>query len=136
MTRGVSRESAGNCYGRLVRTPDPRLRDLVDALRLVAAEPEVQRGALGALRVIASDIARGEPAGGLFDVQLARDGVIPPEVAELVAQIDASFDELVERGIDAAWTAAALRDDPRWATMRALARRALALLGAGREPPP
>jgi predicted glycosyl hydrolase (DUF1957 family) len=108
---------------------DERLANLVSALMLVAAEPSEQENALPAFREIAEQIRRGEVEVALLDRQLAREGILPDEVAGLVRQIDETFDRLIEAKANTTLEDAACLHGERWNTLRQLAREALRALG-------
>jgi hypothetical protein len=116
---------------------DDRLVNLIDALQLVAADPDHQARALQAFRDIAAEIRRGETPVQLLDLTLVREGVIPEPVRFIVQEIDLLFDELVERDDDArVFAPSALKTDPTWNRLRVQARAALHILGIPRRHPP
>jgi hypothetical protein len=114
---------------------DGRLANLVDALQLAAAGPEQQAGALPAFRRIAAEIRSGKSVA-LLDEQLRRENLLPEEVASAIRRIDELFDILLQQDDQQAFSASALQASPLWREMRAVARRALDLLGVPLRPPP
>lgn len=117
-------------------TPDEdRYAILVQALAAIASEPTEQARLLPQLTRIASEARTGTKVE-LLDVQLTREGVLPPETGFLIARIDEVLDELVGDATGAAFTEHALRSDARWKLARALAGEALAQLGERTPRPP
>ncbi|MBC7172216.1 MAG: hypothetical protein H5U40_07325 [Polyangiaceae bacterium] len=113
------------------RYEDDRFGALVAALRLVASEPEQQKGALPSLREIAEAIRRGDPMTPFGNEVAAIE--LPEAVGATIAAMDAAFDALVEG--EGAFTEQALAEDLRWGELRALARGALDQLGLRRCAP-
>jgi hypothetical protein len=112
-----------------IRAEDSRLADLIEALRVAAADAEQQAAALGAFRQIASDIRSGQVVT-LLDEQLRRERVLPEAVAERIRRIDELFDAIVEQDDARLFSPQALEGSPLWSELRTAARQALELLGA------
>lgn len=108
--------------------PDPyaQLRTVRESLAMAARPAEGQLAALPGdaalqLRHIHEDVAHLAPG-------LHAAGVIDAEAFRRLAAFDRHHEQLTED--DAAWTDAALRDDPRWEESRSLAAAALAALAS------
>jgi hypothetical protein len=106
--------------------PDPhaQLRTVRESLAMAARPAAEQLAALpggtaGQLRLIHEDVAHLAPG-------LRAAGVLDAEAYRRLAAFDRHHEQMLSD--DAAWTDAALRDDPRWEESRSLAAAALAAL--------
>ncbi len=105
---------------------------LASALALLGRAPGHQLAALPTFRRLAEDIARGDEEAAVVDVGGLREaGALPGTVVTLIDEIDACFSVLVDDRATA-FTESALTSHVAWVELRALARRALMALDAGR----
>lgn len=114
---------------------DARLGSIIQALQLLAAEPDEQIEALSAFARIAREMEAGEPVQRV-DRELADEGVLPPASFATLERVDTCFEQILQSGDPEIWTERGIRTHPLWQRVRELARQSLEELGMPRRPPP
>lgn len=114
---------------------DARLGSIIQALQLLAGEPDTQIEALSAFARIAREMQAGEPVQRV-DRELADEGVLPPESFAALERVDACFEQILQSDDPEIWTETGIRTHPLWHQVRELARRSLEELGMPRRRPP
>lgn len=107
---------------------DDRLVVLIDALQLLAADPEVQMRAAPAFQEIARDMLDGQGVDRI-DVQLREEGRLPEHASRSIDEIDTVLGRMLDQIDPDLWSEHAIASASEWRSIRALARRALMALG-------
>ncbi|MDI1459044.1 hypothetical protein NHG22_35340 [Streptomyces sp. ATE26] len=127
------------CNDRAMKSPDPSLRRrlLVEALTVLAADPQTQIAWLARHNVVTDEIALDfDHAFGMAE-SLAEEGYVDREVLPDLREIDAVLSEMSGPENADRWTKEALHVDEGWIRARRLARRTLvAELGEWQQPLP
>lgn len=111
------------------------LNRLIESVELLAADFDVQHGALPSFVLIPDEVALtfDSAMGGIEQIRDA--GLLTSEQIEYLMSINAILDAMSDGGHEAFWTSEAMKHDPTWNRLRILARKALRSLNQQiREP--
>ena len=105
------------------------VRALAESLSMLAADSDAQVAWLDKRGFPSDELAEDHSVPARNARWMCEEGFISADVCELIERIDAIFTEMSGSHNAARWTNEALAADVGWIEVRALARRAVALLG-------
>jgi hypothetical protein len=103
---------------------------LIQSLRLVASDAEMQMGVLPKYVHVPDEVVSIFDDSYILLDQVIEAGLVTPDQAEAVHELNRHMDEMSLANDPDLWTLEAIKTHPKWVQMRALASNALVQLKA------